>query len=135
MSYALRATVATDFDTALADVRTALSDQGFGVLTEIDLAATLGAKLGVTLEPQVILGACRPQLAHAALQVEESIGLLLPCSVVVRQSGGHVVVEALDPAILVSVTGNEGLTALAAEVRQRLTAALALLGAGGHAEG
>ena len=86
MSYALTTTVRRPFADTLAATRTSLADQGFGILTEIDIQATLKAKLDVDVPPQVILGACRPPLAHAALQVEPSVGLLLPCNVVVRSS-------------------------------------------------
>jgi uncharacterized protein (DUF302 family) len=109
----------------LIATRDALAVQGFGVLTEIDMQATLKAKLGVDIAPQVILGACRPPLAHAALQAEPSIGLLLPCNVVVRAvDDDHTRVETIDPAIMVSVTGNPDLQAVATEARARLTAAL-----------
>jgi len=95
------------------------------VLTEIDMQATLKAKLGVDIAPQVILGACRPPLAHAALQVEPSIGLLLPCNVVVRAiDGDRTRVETIDPDIMVSVAGNPDLQPVATEARTRLTAAL-----------
>src|SRR5450759_4050164 len=84
MSYALTTTVRSPFADTLAATRASLVDQGFGILTEIDIQVTLKAKLDVDIQPQVILGACRPPLAHAALQVEPSVGLLLPCNVVVR---------------------------------------------------
>lgn len=131
MGYALSRTVNRPFDDTIADVRAALQDQGFGVLTEIDLKATLKAKLDVDIEPQVILGACRPPLAHAALQAEPSIGLLLPCNVVVRGTGrDQTVVEALDPATMVDLTGNEGLNQVTTDARTRLEAALdAVVGA------
>jgi uncharacterized protein (DUF302 family) len=125
MGYALSRTVNRPFDDTIADVRAALQDQGFGVLTEIDLKATLKAKLDVDIEPQVILGACRPPLAHAALQAEPSIGLLLPCNVVVRGTGSdQTVVEALDPATMVDLTGNEDLNQVATDAKTRLEAAL-----------
>lgn len=128
MGYALSTTVDRPFQQTLAAVREALQQQGFGVLTEIDLKATLKAKLDVDVEPQVILGACRPPLAHAALQAEPSVGLLLPCNVVVRASGAEsTVVEALDPATMVDLTGNEALSDVATDAKGRLQAALEAL--------
>ena len=128
MGYALSTTVDRPFEQTLEAVREALQQQGFGVLTEIDLKATLKAKLGVDVEPQVILGACRPPLAHAALQAEPSVGLLLPCNVVVRASGAEsTVVEALDPATMVDLTGNEALSHVATDAKARLQAALEAL--------
>ena len=107
MGYALSATVDRPYETVLAQVRTALADQGFGILTEIDLKATMKAKLDAELAPQVILGACRPPLALAALQAGPSIGLLLPCNVVVRSTDDQTtVVEALDPYTMVDLTAN-----------------------------
>ena len=124
-SYAIAVTVYRPFGETLTATRDALAAQGFGVLTEIDMQATLKAKLGVDIAPQVILGACRPPLAHAALQVEPSIGLLLPCNVVVRAlDGARSRVEAVDPDIMVSVTGNPDLQPVATEARTRLTVAL-----------
>jgi len=105
-------------------VRAALKDQGFGVLTEIDVQATLREKLGEQTEPHLILGACNPPLAHRALSADPSIGLLLPCNVVVRIQDGRTIVEALDPNIMVEVTGNPALSPVAAEAAQRLNAAL-----------
>lgn len=129
MGYALRTEVDQPFADTLDATRAALGEQGFGVLTEIDLQATLKAKLDADIDPQVILGACRPPLAYAAVQAEPSIGLLLPCNVVVRALGGsRTVVEALDPVVMVTLTGNEGLTDVAADARTRLTAALQSLG-------
>ena len=125
MGYALSTIVDRPFEETLEAVRGALQQQGFGVLTEIDLKATLKAKLDVDVEPQVILGACRPPLAHAAVQAEPSVGLLLPCNVVVRASGDNrTVVEALDPATMVDLTGNEQLSEVAADAKGRLQAAL-----------
>jgi len=124
-SYAIAVTVYRRFGGTLAATRDALAAQGFGVLTEIDMQATLKAKLGVDIAPQVILGACRPTLAHAALQAEPSIGVLLPCNVVVRAvDGDRTRVEAIDPDIMISVTGNPDLQAVATEARTRLTTAL-----------
>lgn len=131
MQYALTTTLDLTFDAALDAVREALAEQGFGVLTEIDLAGTLKTKIDVDIAPQVILGACRPPLAHQALQAEASIGLLLPCNVVVRSDGeSRTVVEALDPHVMVDVTGNDELRSVAADASARLRAALdALAGA------
>ena len=125
MAYALTATFRRPFADTLAATRAALSDQGFGILTEIDMQATLKAKLDVDIQPQVILGACRPPLAHAALQIEPSVGLLLPCNVVIRGiDNDTTVVEALDPNVIVSLTQNEALSFVATEAGQRLAAAL-----------
>jgi uncharacterized protein (DUF302 family) len=128
MSYALTTTVRRPFAETLAATRASLADQGFGILTEIDIQATLKAKLDVDIPSQVILGACRPPLAHAALQVEPSIGLLLPCNIVVRTvDDTTTVVEALDPKVMVSLTQNDALTSVADEAGQRLAAALEAL--------
>ena len=125
MSYALTTTVRRPFAETLEAARASLADQGFGILTEIDIQATLKAKLGVDVPPQVILGACRPPLAHAALQLEPSIGLLLPCNIVVRTlDDDTTVVEALDPKVMVSLTQNDALASVANEAGQRLAAAL-----------
>jgi len=125
MSYALTTTVPRPFATVLEQVRSALAEVGFGVLTEIDLQQTLKAKLGVDIPAQIILGACRPPLAYAALQAEPSIGLLLPCNVVVRALGdGSTAVEAMDPQMMVGVTGNDDLAEVASDAGARLRAAL-----------
>lgn len=114
---------------AVQAVTTALAQQGFGVLTSIDVRATLHAKLGVDVEDYVILGACNPPLAHRALQADASIGLLLPCNVVVREAGGRTVVEALDPQVMVQLTGEAALAPVADEAARRLVAALEALAA------
>lgn len=102
--FTLTATLPLAYDEAVARVRVALADAGFGVLTEIDLRATVKAKLDVDVAPQVILGACRPQLAHQALQANPSVAALLPCNVVVRSlDEGHSVVEAFDPDVMSSL--------------------------------
>jgi uncharacterized protein (DUF302 family) len=105
-------------------VRAALKDQGFGVLTEIDVQATLRDKLGEEMEDYLILGACNPPLAHRALEVDRRIGLLLPCNVVVRADGDDTVVEALDPQVMVGVSGQSALEPVADEAARRLAAAL-----------
>lgn len=128
MTYVLSTTVPLPFSAAVNEVRAALDDQGFGILTEIDIKATMKAKMDADVLPQVILGACRPPLALAALQAEPSIGLLLPCNVVVRAlDESTTVVEAADPQMMVSMTANPALQAVADEAAQRLTAALATL--------
>jgi uncharacterized protein (DUF302 family) len=128
MGYTLSTTVTQPFETALAATREALSAQGFGILTEIDLAATLQKKLGVHIAPQVILGACNPPSALEALRAEESIGVLLPCNVVVRWVGeDSAVVEAIDPATMHDLTGNDALEPMATRVGGLLRAALASL--------
>ena len=122
VDFTLSRTVNTPYDPTVEAVRQGLADQGFGVLTEIDLAATLKEKLGVDVEPQVILGACRPQLAHEALQADPSIAAVLPCNVVVRSVDDSTsVVEAFDPDAMVRMAGDaEALRAVAADARERL---------------
>jgi len=115
------------FDDAVAAVRVALSDQGFGVLTETDMQATMKAKVGADLAPYLILGACNPPLAYRALQAEPSVGLLLPCNVIIRQTDQGTVVEAIDPMTMVSISGNPALQPVVDEVAVRLNAALAAL--------
>ena len=130
MGYGRSITVELPFGDAVAATRDALAGQGFGVLTEIDMSATMKAKLDVDLPPQVILGACNPPLAYRALQAEESIGLLLPCNVVVRAiDAGHTMVETLDPQVMVTLTGNPTLAEVAADAAVRLTAVLDSVGA------
>jgi uncharacterized protein (DUF302 family) len=125
MKYGNAVTVSRPHAEVVEQVRAALSDQGFGILTEIDVQATLRQKLNEETGPYLILGACNPPLAHRALTVDPSIGLLLPCNVVVRADGERTVVEALDPDIMVRVTGKPGLEPVAAEAKARLAAALA----------
>lgn len=127
MGFAVSTTLRTSFDDALARTRAALADQGFGVLTEIDMQATLKAKLGEDMERYVILGACNPPLAHRAVDIDRQIGLLLPCNVVVRSDrddADTVIVEAMDPQVLVDVTGDAQLRPVADEVATKLRTAL-----------
>src|SRR5690349_14148728 len=126
MSYAFTVRLPQAFSPAVADrVRAALKDQGFGVLTEIDVKATLQAKLGVDIEDYLILGACNPPLARRALDVDREIGLLLPCNVVVRADGTDAtLVQALDPQTMVGVTGRPELKAIADDAANRLRTAL-----------
>ncbi len=127
MSYGTSVPLDMPFADALGRVRAALAEQGFGVLTEIDVTATLRARLGEQIEDYIILGACNPPAAHQALSIDRSIGLLLPCNVVVRATAAGTVVEALDPQVMVSLTGRPELKPVADEVARRLAAALAAL--------
>lgn len=131
MGYAHTISLDLPYEETIGLVRDALREQGFGVLTEIDLSATMKAKLGKDIEPCLILGACNPPLAHRALEVDPDIGLLLPCNVVVRRHDGATLVQALDPQILVALSDQEGLRPVADEAAGRLQAALASLSAQG----
>ncbi len=124
MGYGMTTRVREPFAETVERVRAALKDQGFGVLTEIDVRATLRDKLGEEMEDYLILGACNPPLAHRALGIDRQIGLLLPCNVVVRSDGGDTVVEALDPQVMVSVSGQPAFKPVAEEAAGRLAAAL-----------
>lgn len=119
--YTLSTTTELGFTDAVASVREELAAEGFGVLCEIDVQATLKAKLGVDREPYVILGACNPKLAHAALQADPELGTLLPCNVVVYEQGGETHISAIDAERMVSVVGNTQLGDTASEVRRRLS--------------
>jgi uncharacterized protein (DUF302 family) len=127
MSYGTSVTLDIPFADAVGRVRAALAEQGFGVLTEIDVTDTLRARLGEQIEEYVILGACNPPFAHQALEIDRSIGLLLPCNVVVRATTAGTIVEALDPHVMVTLTGRPELKPVAGEVAQRLASALAAL--------
>lgn len=127
MGIALAATMHTSFEDAVQRTRQSLAAQGFGVLTEIDVKATLKAKLGADMEDYLILGACNPPLAHRAVNADRQIGLLLPCNVVVRTDPEHadtVLVEAMNPQLLVDVTGEPALRPIADEVAVKLQAAI-----------
>ena len=116
------------FEAAIKNVVAALKEEGFGVLTDIDVRATLKEKLGIDGRPYRILGACNPSLAHRALQAEDKIGVMLPCNVIVQDRGdGTVEVAAIDPKAAMERLGNPALTALAEEVRTKLTAVLGRL--------
>ena len=126
--YALTAEAALGFDETVARTRTELETEGFGVLTEIDVAATLKAKLGKEMEDYLILGACNPPLAHRALEVDRSLGLLLPCNVVLRATDGGTLVQIADPEMMVNLTSNPALEPIAKDARERLTLVLTALG-------
>lgn len=113
------------FDEALAATREVLARQGFGVITEIDMQATMKNKLGEEYAPFVILGACNPNFAHQALGVDPSVATLLPCNVVVREEGGAVEISTLDPQLLVQATGTDELAPLAGQLTDLLAAAFA----------
>ncbi|MBR9988533.1 MAG: DUF302 domain-containing protein [Gemmatimonadetes bacterium] len=127
LPYGFGATVHAAYDQAVGLTRDALAAQGFGVLTEIDVRATLKNKLDVDFRPYVILGACNPPLAHQALSSELEIGLLLPCNVVVHagETEGESVVAIMDPQAALSLTGNDSIEPLARDVRSRLDRVLA----------
>jgi uncharacterized protein (DUF302 family) len=120
--YTLSATTPLPFDQAVERVRDELKSDGFGVLCEIDVQATMKEKLGVDGEPYLILGACNPPLAHQALQAEPELGVLLPCNVIVYERGGETHISAVDAERMLSVVGNEEIAPVAAEVRRRLAA-------------
>lgn len=117
------------FDEAVARTEARLEEQGFGILTRIDVQATLKEKLGAEMEPFLILGACNPPLAHRALEVRSEVGLLLPCNVVVRKlEGGNVRVEAMNPALMATLFPDaKGLEPVAAEARERIERAVAAI--------
>jgi uncharacterized protein (DUF302 family) len=128
--YGLGVTVSLPYDATVERVRDALAAEGFGVLTEIDVAATLKKKLDVDRPPYVILGACNPPLAHQALELETDIGLLLPCNVIVYATGtpNRTAVAALDPEAALRLTGRTDIAPLAAEVKARLRRVLEAAG-------
>lgn len=123
-AYGLRRRTSLSFEQADSRVRELLKEQGFGVLTEIDVKATLKQKLDKEFPRYVILGACNPPLAYQALSAETDIGLLLPCNVIVYEDGDGAVVAALDPLRMMELTGNPALTEVASEARRRLEAVL-----------
>ena len=127
MGIALSTSLRATFDEAVNRTREGLAQQGFGVLTEIDMKATLKKKLNEDIEDYMILGACNPPLAHRAVNVDRQIGLLLPCNVVVRTDPDDhdtVFVEAMNPQVLVDVTGEEQMKPIADEVTTKLQAAI-----------
>ena len=124
--YGINTTVALDYASAVVAIKEALAHEGFGILSEIDVSATLKKKLDVDFRPYVILGACNPPLAYQALSAERDIGLLLPCNVIVYASDepGHSVIAVLDPVEALQLTRRDDIRPLAEEVRARLVRAL-----------
>jgi uncharacterized protein (DUF302 family) len=131
MAVQTRYSFGTRLPGSVADLRPAvemaLRAEGFGILTEIDVAATMKAKLGIERPPYLILGACNPPLAHRALEAEPSVGTLLPCNVVLRADGEATVIEAMDPLAALSLVGNPAVAEVAVEARARLERAIASL--------
>ena len=126
--YAFGKAVDTGFDATIARATEELAKEGFGVLTEIDVAATLKKKIGKDMPPYRILGACNPQFADRAIEMEPQIGALLPCNVVVRvDAAGRTLVEIMDPNAVLELVGRPEIGAIAAEVRSRLERVLAAL--------
>lgn len=129
MTYYISKNVDNPFDEVVADVTARLKEQGFGLLTDTDVQATLKSKIGANMGKYRILGACNPRLAYEALKVEEKLGVLLPCNVIVRESAdGKVEVASVDPVVAMERTGNAALTSTAEEVRRLLAAAVANVG-------
>ena len=125
MSYYIARTVSGPFEAVVADVVERLKAQGFGVLSDIDVQATLKAKLGADMPPYRILGACDPAFAHQALQIEDKLGVLLPCNVIVRETADRrVEVASVDPVVSMDRTGNTALASTADEVRRRLASVI-----------
>lgn len=121
MGYYFSKKVSGGFDAAIERVTEALKAEGFGVLTEIDVPAVMKKKLGVTMKPYKILGACHPEFAHKALQVEDKIGTMLPCNVIVHETGdGEVEVAAVDPIASMQAVANSQLGSVASEVQAKL---------------
>ena len=123
--FAFGRTTRLGFDEAIHRVTEELAKEGFGVLTDIDVSATLKKKLGLDTPPYRILGACNPQFAHKALEAEPQIGALLPCNVVVRMSGKDTIVEAMDPLAVMQLVGKPEVAKLGGQVRERLERAIA----------
>ncbi len=123
-TYGIGKLVQTPFDETLARARAALKEQGFGVLCEIDVQATMKEKLGVESGKYVILGSCNPPLAHRALSVEPEMGLLLPCNVIVYEAEDGIRVSAIDAELMLGFVGNPELSDIAAQVREKLSAVI-----------
>jgi uncharacterized protein (DUF302 family) len=127
MNYGMSRTINRPFDEVNAEVRAALAEQSFGIVSEIDMQATFHNKINVDIEPMIILGACNPKFAYRALQTEPSIGLLLPCNVVIRKTDAGVVVEMVNPQMMAEITDGPEMGQIANEVSELLSAALSSL--------
>lgn len=127
MNYGMSQTINRPFDEVNAEIRAALAEQSFGIVSEIDMQATFHNKINVDIEPMIILGACNPKFAYRALQAEPSIGLLLPCNVVIRKTDAGVVVEIVNPQMMAEIAEGPGMAQIANEVTELLSAALASL--------
>lgn len=127
MNYGMSRTIDRPFEEVNAEVRAALAEQSFGIVSEIDMQATFHNKINVDIEPMLILGACNPKFAYRALQAEPSIGLLLPCNVVIRKTDAGVVVEIVNPQMMAQITEGPEMTQIANEVTELLSKALASL--------
>jgi uncharacterized protein (DUF302 family) len=125
--YVFGKTVGLGFEEAVSRVTEALAKEGFGVLTEIDVKATLKKKLGIDVAPYRILGACNPQFAHQAIEFEPQIGALLPCNVVVREDQGKTRIDIMDPQAVLQLVERPEIEGIATEVRQRLERVIAAL--------
>lgn len=126
-AYGISITLSSSFDEAVMCVRNAFKEEGFGVLTEMNVQQTLHEKIGLQMPAYTVLGMCNPLLASRAIAVELDIGLFLPCNVLIAQRGNHVEVSAQDPLLMVPMTGNEALQPIAQEARERIDRALAQL--------
>lgn len=127
MNYGMSRTINRPFDEVNAEIRAALAEQSFGIVSEIDMQATFHNKINVDIEPMIILGACNPKFAYRALQAEPSIGLLLPCNVVIRKVDAGVVVEIVNPQMMAQIAEGPEMAQIANEVTELLSAALASL--------
>jgi len=126
--YTFGTTISQPIESVRTRAERALKDEGFGVLTEIDVAATLKAKLGLDQPPYLILGVCNPGLAHRALEIDPSIGALLPCNVVLRQADeGKTIIEILDPVTALGIAGSDAVAPIATEAAERLRRVLATM--------
>ena len=124
MNYGMSLTLDQPFDEVVTNVRAALAKEGFGVVTEVDMQETLRTKIGVEIDKQLILGACNPTFANRSLKAEPSIGLLLPCNVVIRSTDEGTLVEMINPEIMSQITESPEMHQIAIEVTEKLNAAM-----------
>lgn len=126
-AYAITRSLDASFDEAIERVTAALAAEGFGIVSKIDVQATMKKKLGVVIAPHVILGACNPELARRGLALEPDLGVLLPCNVVVRQNGDQTAIAAMEPVAAMAIASNPALKPLALEARERIERAVSSL--------